>query len=116
MSTTKKLNRTTRKRRSSLAPCSAPCPKCGSQDIHRRHAPAGAKLDLGYERRDMERVNEYVRINGWLDAEVKLECIMHHCRCCQFEWETAKSAFGRTSEYGDFQSFTHKSESPPTDP
>ena len=37
----------------------------------------------------MERVNEYVRINGWLDAEVKRECIMHHCRCCQFEWESA---------------------------
>lgn len=72
-----------------LAPCSAPCPKCGSQDIHRRHAPAGAKLDLGYERRDMKRVNEYVRINGWLDAEVKKECIMHRCRCCQYEWETA---------------------------
>ena len=89
MSTTKKLRATTRKRRCPLAPCSAPCPKCGSQDIHRRHAPAGAKLDLGYERRDMERVNEYVRINGWLDAEVKRECIMHHCRCCQFEWESA---------------------------
>ena len=30
-----------------------------------------------------------VRIDGWLGAEVKKECIMHHCRCCQFEWETA---------------------------
>lgn len=37
----------------------------------------------------MKRINEYVRIDGWLDAEVKKECIMHHCRCCQFEWETA---------------------------
>ena len=89
MSTTKKLRATTRKRRCPLAPCSAPCPKCGSQDILRRHAPAGAKLDIGYERRDMKRINEYVRIDGWLDAEVKRECIMHHCRCCQFEWETA---------------------------
>lgn len=37
----------------------------------------------------MKRTNEYVRIEGWLDAEVKRECIMHRCRCCQYEWETA---------------------------
>ena len=73
----------------SVSPCAMKCPKCGSDDIHREHKEEGDAVELDYADRGMTRENEFVAINGWTDARVKRECIMHHCRCCQYEWETA---------------------------
>jgi hypothetical protein len=89
----KKTSRKTKPRSPALSvasgsPSSFPCPKCGSADIYRLHAEAGEVLDLSYGERSTRRVNEYVHIDGWTEAKVKKECIRHHCRCCQYEWET----------------------------
>jgi hypothetical protein len=70
------------------SPSVLPCPKCGSRDIHRQHAESGEDLDLSFSERSTRRENEYIYIDGWTDARVKKECIMHHCRCCQYDWET----------------------------
>ncbi len=69
-------------------PFNLTCSKCGSGDIHRTHRDADEILDLSFEERHTRRVNEYVHIDQWTDARVKKECIMHHCRCCQYDWET----------------------------
>lgn len=71
-----------------MKPCKQPCPKCGSVDIYRMHHKPG-DLDLSFDAGETNRENEFVSIKGWLNARVKQECIMHHCRCCQYEWESA---------------------------
>ena len=45
-------------------------------------------LDIGFDDPATKRNNEYVEIDGWQEAKCKRECIMHHCRTCQYDWET----------------------------
>ena len=71
-----------------MKPCNQSCPKCGSLDINRTHLTVG-KLELGWSDKDTTRNNEFVKINGWLDAKCIKECITHHCRVCQFDFETS---------------------------
>ena len=66
--------------------CSMPCPKCGSEDIHRRYRRKDEEWnkDIGdYECRETERV-EYRTYH----ARAKVECLVHHCRCCDYEWDS----------------------------
>ena len=103
MSTTKKA-KPARCAVASGSPSVLPCPKCGSADINRTHAKAGEDLDLSFSERSTRRVNQYVHIDGWTDARVKKECIMHHCRCCQYDWETgvlANMDISRRAENGE---------------
>jgi hypothetical protein len=66
-------------------PCRISCPKCGGSDICRKHRVAGETWDkYNLER---ERNNDFVRSKG-LCYYAKLECITHHCRECEYEWET----------------------------
>ena len=71
------------------APCSLPCPKCGSADIYRRHRAAKEEWSRDEKRRDYE--TDFVSYVGW-SAKAKSECITHHCRCCQWKWDTAPLA------------------------
>lgn len=75
-------------KKSITLPCEEICPKCGSGDINRIHRMPG-KLDLDYNYKYLKRSNEFVHIDGWMNAKVIKECIMHHCRICQYDWETA---------------------------
>ena len=66
--------------------CSMPCPKCGSEDIHRRYRRKDEEWnkDIGdYECRDTERVEDRT-----YHARAKVECLVHHCRCCDYEWDS----------------------------
>lgn len=67
-------------------PCDMPCPKCGSLDIYRQSCSKGAKLDKLTGDWD-ERESKYAFVDRW-QITVKRDCIMHHCRCCQHDWET----------------------------
>ena len=77
-----------RKSKVDTLPCLMPCPKCGTEDIHRRFFLAGTKWnrDLGGNR--THRDNEFVRVSEYQGTALK-DCISHHCRCCAWDWETA---------------------------
>jgi hypothetical protein len=68
-----------------IKPCDLPCPKCGSADIHRRFWPKDERRQAkGYGERNM---GPYVRVECW-NAAASRDHIVHHCRCCQYEWST----------------------------
>lgn len=67
-------------------PCEWTCPKCGDADIHRKHCLAGEKQDRCSANRKEFRT-PHIDFDYW-QATVKLECILHHCRECSFEWTT----------------------------
>lgn len=64
----------------------APCPKCCSNDIHRLWRERGARWTLYC--RNTRKSNQWVTYADW-EAHAKKECISHHCRCCQYEWDTS---------------------------
>lgn len=68
-------------------PCSAACPKCGSLDIHRHHRASKEEWsrNLGENRQNYETL--WVSYEGY-SAKALKECITHHCRCCQWKWES----------------------------
>ena len=66
--------------------CSMPCPKCESENIHRRYRRKDEEWNkdiCDYECRETERV-EYRTYH----ARAKVECLVHHCRCCDYEWDS----------------------------
>jgi len=66
--------------------CSMPCPKCESENIHRRYRRKDEEWNkdiCDYECRETERV-EYRKYH----ARAKVECLVHHCRCCDYEWDS----------------------------
>jgi len=70
----------------SKLPCEIPCPKCGSSDVLRnfyREGDAYRLFDKG--RKTVSSKNVLYDAFG---ATVLKDCIIHHCRCCQFEWDT----------------------------
>lgn len=78
-------------------PCKLSCPKCGSLDIHRQHEWPG-EYDAGFE--PQERTTPFVKIRRF-DSKILAECIVHHCRDCQYEWETAPLKALAKAELGE---------------
>ena len=69
----------------SEAPCALACAKCGAADISRHHRLAGDSWsNCGTER---IRTNAFVDV-GRFTARALRECLTHHCRTCQYDWET----------------------------
>jgi len=68
-------------------PFQFPCPKCGNTAICRNFKVKDEDIDLSFSDRHKERINEFISIK-FMEAKVKKDCIMHHCTCCQFNWET----------------------------
>ncbi len=73
-------------RRKRELPCALKCPKCGSDDIHREFHEKGNNWSTVLSE-VRERENALVVIDKW-DGRAKRDCIIHHCRGCQYEWET----------------------------
>lgn len=67
-------------------PCEWTCPKCGGDDVNRKHAFAGDEVERGYTNRK-EFSTPHADFGYW-QADIKLECILHYCRTCCFEWTT----------------------------
>lgn len=68
-------------------PCSTPCPKCGSTDINRQF------FERGEDTNPLACPSDNMRSSDWVDREdryvqlAKKDCIVHHCRTCQWEWD-----------------------------
>ena len=69
-----------------LKPCEIPCPKCGSSDVMRRF---WCKNETCRESKkyDESSIWKYSRVSGWTHYATR-DHITHHCRCCQYNWET----------------------------
>lgn len=65
-----------------MTPCEAPCPKCGSSDIYRLYFAKDAEVECK-EWEKAPHAGFWTR--GW-QAFASKECIVHHCRTCQYEW------------------------------
>jgi hypothetical protein len=75
-----------------LKPCDLPCPKCGSTDVLRSF---WAKDERRQAREyDKQTMGKYARVSCW-GAEASRDHIVHHCRCCQYEWQTLPMAAPR---------------------
>jgi hypothetical protein len=65
-------------------PCNLPCPKCGSDDVHRLFYVKGADVpSKSYDRCG----NKYASGMGHRFTAYR-EHLAHHCRCCQHDWQT----------------------------
>jgi hypothetical protein len=67
-----------------IKPCDLPCPKCGSADVLRSF----------WVKEDRRQAREYGAVSGkwrrviaWNEYATR-DQIVHHCRCCQYEWQT----------------------------
>jgi hypothetical protein len=67
-------------------PCEEPCPKCGSPDINRQYRRRGERWDVGDG--DAIPVSKFINRHNMWTREATRECITHHCRTCQFDWQT----------------------------
>lgn len=67
-------------------PCEMPCCKCGSLDIYRHHHRKNDKWNttFGFSFAEETELISYAMCS----AVAKVNCIVHHCRVCQFEWAT----------------------------
>ncbi len=66
------------------SPCSLPCPKCGSTDIHRAYRKAADRGDYNHDmpdRLDKSKPTHPI-------YPIKTEYILHICRCCSYRWGT----------------------------
>lgn len=67
-----------------MNPCETPCPKCGSADIHRQFHARGSTV-----KNDSYAIARYAGFNtavgGW-ESYARNDCIVHHCRTCQYDW------------------------------
>lgn len=66
-----------------MKPCKQPCPKCGSTDIYRLFKHQNQKWDD----KDLDVSNFINRLSDF-DVQATRDCIVHHCRGCQFNWQT----------------------------
>lgn len=73
------------KPKSLIKPCDEPCRKCGGKDIHRQHRRAGEKWHATSE--NGEPFSSFINVDNWT-REATRECITHHCRTCQYDWQT----------------------------
>ena len=71
-------------------PCEYNCPKCGSNDCS-RHFYAKGQLESRIGS-NPSKTTEFVDRSLNYTGKVKKDCIVHHCRCCQYDWDTAALA------------------------
>ena len=69
------------------APCSASCAKCGNDDIYRRFYEAGKDTNGPSPKRDLKSTEWVNRSDAWVQPALK-DCIVHHCRCCGYQWDS----------------------------
>lgn len=70
-----------------MKPSEATCPKCGSNDCHRKHRRRGETWTVS--ERGTVPLSPFINVHGDWNREATRECITHHCRTCQFDWQTA---------------------------
>ena len=68
-----------------VRPCDEACLKCGSKDIHRKYRKKGERWSVG-DRAD-EPFSKFINADGWWREAVR-DCITHHCRTCQYDWQS----------------------------
>jgi hypothetical protein len=68
-------------------PCEMMCSKCGSHDVSRRFYEKGeAVLNHG---RTPGKTTQFVDRSSSFNWYAQKDCIVHHCRICSVEWDTA---------------------------
>jgi hypothetical protein len=79
-----------RPKRGPVAPCSALCPKCGSPDILRQFRRNGEEWEGAVEIGEYIEPGENTLIvwGEYGNTKAKRDIITHHCRCCQYDWQT----------------------------
>lgn len=65
-------------------PCELPCPKCGSTDVMRSFWPKDERRN---PKEYGQRTGKWTRVIAWNEYATR-DQIAHHCRCCQYEWQT----------------------------
>lgn len=67
-------------------PCELTCPKCGSSDNSLKFFAKGFFLH-SYDNDRKQKETKYMKSDqhGYI---AKQDCLLHHCRCCEYEWET----------------------------
>jgi hypothetical protein len=73
-----------------VRPCDMPCPKCGSMDVFRKF---WAKNDREEARCHNLPKSKWIKTDEYWNTAIK-DHIVHHCRCCQYDWETLPMAHG----------------------
>ena len=71
-----------------IKPCDISCIACGSTDILRKYLRKGHTYRI-YDNIDnqKDRNNEFIEVK-YDFMKTKKECIIHCCRCCDYEWES----------------------------
>jgi hypothetical protein len=67
-----------------IKPCDLPCPKCGSADVLRSF---WAKDERRQAREYGATSRKWRRVIAWNEYATR-DHLVHHCRCCQYEWQT----------------------------
>lgn len=81
-------------------PCDFPCPKCGSADIMRRFWAKGDQRPAKEYNQSMSR---YTSVSCW-NAYATKDHIVHHCRRCQYEWQTLTMVVVRAGKRAEVES------------
>jgi len=68
------------------APYCATCPKCGSTDILRQYRKRHEEWSNAIGDYTKKETN-FVSKRQYRSVAI-FECITHHCKICQYEWET----------------------------
>lgn len=67
-----------------VLPCNLPCPKCGATDITRLFRGKGTERKSEKYGRPISR---FESAESWTAVACR-DHIMHHCRVCQYDWQT----------------------------
>ncbi len=67
-----------------VMPCNLPCPKCGGADIFRKFYASGECIETDKYGKCPSRFSSGQGY-AWTAYD---DHIKHHCRCCQYDWET----------------------------
>lgn len=70
-----------------MKPCEKSCPKCGSSNIFLTYHREGETLTTLDKVKNVfgERFDEFCKAKDYY-IEIKKECLVFHCRCCQYGW------------------------------
>jgi hypothetical protein len=66
-------------------PCDLPCPKCGSAYVMRSFWAKGERRQA--KEYAQQTMGKYVDVSCW-NAYANRDHLAHHCRVCQYEWQT----------------------------
>ena len=71
-----------------ILPCGESCHKCGSSDIHRRFHYKGVDTISTGPSTGIPSSEWVNRDDRWVQPALQ-DCVVHHCRTCQFQWDGA---------------------------